>query len=198
MDANEYQIEAQRTERINWENKHGPDIAILGAIGEVGSLASVVKKHQRDGDAYASFSEHFIEELGDILWYVITVASRLNITINEWPIITNTNSSMFEGIYKLYDDVTELYKYKNSLIQPIPDPASELKRILTQVLSDLQVLASLSNSTLADIAKQGCDKNLAYWSKFPGTPARSFDDGFPEYEKLPRQFVIDILSIEDG
>ncbi len=66
MEAHEYQHEAKRTERINWDNEHGSDIAILGAIGEVGTLASVIKKHQRDGESYASFNDNFIEELGDI------------------------------------------------------------------------------------------------------------------------------------
>ena len=54
-------------------------------IGEAGSLASVIKKHQRDGDAYANFDEHLLEEAGDVLWYVVTIASRLGIELHQWP-----------------------------------------------------------------------------------------------------------------
>jgi len=196
MNAYEYQLEAKRTERINWENKHGSDIAILGAIGEVGTLASVIKKHQRDGESYASFNINFIEELGDILWYVMTVASRLGISFNEWPKSNINFPTVFEGVYRLYDDVTALYKNKATLINPTTADISEPKSIITSILCDLCSLAKLANITLPDVAQQSCDKNLSYWSQFSDMPARVLDRGYPTYEQLPRQFNVDIVNIK--
>jgi len=197
MEAYEYQNQAKRTERINWENEHGSDIAILGAIGEVGTLASVIKKHQRDGDSYASFNDDFIEELGDVLWYVMTIASRLSIPFNEWPTTIIKFSSTFDGVFKLYDDVTALYKKKDSLVGPSSAYNSGSKIIITEIFNDLNSLARLANTTLSDIAKQSCDKNLAYWSNFNNAPARVFDANFPKYEQLPRQCSIDVISIDE-
>jgi len=197
MEANEYQQEAKRTERINWDHKNGPDIAILGAIGEVGTLASVVKKYQRDGESYASFNKHFIEELGDILWYVMTFASRLGILFEEWPKTNPNISSIFDGVYRLYDDVTILYKNKDLLINPADIEVSQAKATIISVFCDLESLSRLVNTTLPSIATLSCDKNLAYWSNFPNVPSRRYDDAFPEYEQLPRQFIVDIISIND-
>jgi len=196
MEAFEYQKEAKRTERINWVNSHGPDVAILGAIGEVGTLASVIKKHQRDGEAYASFRDNFIEELGDILWYVTTIASRLGISFTKWPVADTKFSNLFEGAYQLYDDVTALYKNKEMLIAPDAENTSQSRTIISSIFSDLQTLAELVNTKLPDVAQQSCHKNLFYWSKFNDIPARTLDEGYPYYEKLPRKFAVDIVSIE--
>lgn len=197
MQANEYQQEARRTDRINWANKHGPDVAILGVIGEVGTLASVIKKHERDGEAYSSFKENYIEELGDILWYVITVATRLGISVKEWPESNNNFKNIFEGLYCLYDDVTTLSRNKESLKDPKNTKTTEVEKIIDKILGDLSSLAKLSDINLSTIAKKNTDKNLFYWSKFEDIPARNHDYKYPIYEQLPRKFSIDIHSIND-
>lgn len=197
MEADEYQHEAKRTDRINWKHEHGSDVAILGAIGEVGSLASVIKKHQRDDKAYASFKENFIEEVGDILWYVMTIATRLDISIKEWPKSNDDFLNIFDGLYRLYDDVTDLYKNKDTLINPNSMDLFESKNIITNIICDLSSLAKLVNTTISEIAQQSCDKNLFYWSNFSNSPARIFDSKFPVYEQLPRQFTVDIVSVEN-
>lgn len=197
MEANEYQLEAKRTDRINWEHEHGPDIALLGIIGEFGSLASVVKKHQRDKEAYSNFREHFLEELGDLLWYVSTAASRLNIKLAPWPTPLNTSKTIFEGIYQLQILISNLTDHKNFLSSPESSTNQNLASIIQEIIETLQDLAHLMNSSLTSIARSGNDKNLAYWSNFNDLPARKFDKNFPDYEQLPRKFEIDFMSIDN-
>ena len=52
------------------------DTALLGLVGEVGSLLSALKKKRRDTDGYFGYAEAVLEELGDVLWYISAVARR--------------------------------------------------------------------------------------------------------------------------
>ncbi len=52
------------------------DTALLGLVGEVGSLVSALKKKRRDTDGFLGYDDAVLEELGDVLWYVSAVARR--------------------------------------------------------------------------------------------------------------------------
>lgn len=56
-------------------------IPLLGLVGEVGGLLSEYKKMLRDGAVHEQFNEMLAEELGDILWYVSTVATKFGIDL---------------------------------------------------------------------------------------------------------------------
>lgn len=58
-------------------------VALLGLAGEAGNLQTWYKKKLRDGDAYQGFELQTAEELGDILWYVANIASRLNLSLGD-------------------------------------------------------------------------------------------------------------------
>lgn len=104
MDFDEYQQQAALTEQTSGEN--GLTIALLGLSGEVGTLLAEFKKRMRDGQAHEQFESMVAEELGDILWYVSTIASRMNLDLNElamqniaklqerWPSASGTQLSL--------------------------------------------------------------------------------------------------------
>ena len=54
--------------------EHELDTALLGLVGEVGSLVSALKKKRRDSDGYFGYEDAVLEELGDVLWYISAVA----------------------------------------------------------------------------------------------------------------------------
>lgn len=74
MTLNEYQIHAMST-----SNRRGNDIiiGILGLCGETGELADLVKKHLHQGHDLRN--DDIIEELGDILWYLVYTAQQLGV-----------------------------------------------------------------------------------------------------------------------
>jgi NTP pyrophosphatase (non-canonical NTP hydrolase) len=78
----DYQEKARETDQ-NRDNERGIEIALLGLAGETGSLLAEYKKKLRDGDAYRGFEEQVGEELGDLLWYLATIASRYNLNLSE-------------------------------------------------------------------------------------------------------------------
>jgi NTP pyrophosphatase (non-canonical NTP hydrolase) len=61
-----------------------PMTPLLGLAGEVGSLIAEYKKKRRpDGVAYAGFEEVVKVELGDILWYLASLARRVDVSLND-------------------------------------------------------------------------------------------------------------------
>lgn len=81
MDFEEYQRQAAWTDCI--DDEHGLIVPLLGIGGEAGSLLTEYKKLLRYREAHLQFSAMVAEELGDILWYVSTIASRMKLDLAE-------------------------------------------------------------------------------------------------------------------
>lgn len=81
VDLEEYQKEASLTEQAKGEK--GLQIALMGLGGEVGTILSEFKKKLRDGESHEQFEATIAEELGDILWYISSIASHLSLDLNE-------------------------------------------------------------------------------------------------------------------
>jgi NTP pyrophosphatase (non-canonical NTP hydrolase) len=111
MDFQEYQVQAKKTDKQKRNiGEKAIIIPLLGLAGEAGSLLTEYKKRLRDKDAHRLFKEVFKEELGDILWYLSNVATKLGISLDE---IANYNlQKIFERwpthdknvLYKLFDE----------------------------------------------------------------------------------------------
>jgi len=83
MKLDEYQKQARKTDVVKNDGQKDFLVPLTGLIGEVGSLISEYKKYLRDGKAYANFTEHMQEELGDTLWYIATLAGRYNLKLSQ-------------------------------------------------------------------------------------------------------------------
>lgn len=84
MEFNEYQELSKETDqRKNNTDELNRLIPLLGMIGEMGSVASEHKKRLRDGQSYTTFNEKFTKELGDVLWYISTLARDMNIPLDD-------------------------------------------------------------------------------------------------------------------
>jgi NTP pyrophosphatase (non-canonical NTP hydrolase) len=85
MDLDQYQLEAQRTDKTAGVGEPASSVVIplLGLAGEAGELLSEYKKHLRDGKSHQLFNDRIKEELGDLLWYVSSVAGKFGISLNE-------------------------------------------------------------------------------------------------------------------
>jgi NTP pyrophosphatase (non-canonical NTP hydrolase) len=74
-----YEARAAATDKL----EPGMDTAVLGLVGEVGSLLSALKKKRRDTNSYFGYHDAVLEELGDVLWYVSAVARRGRTSLAE-------------------------------------------------------------------------------------------------------------------
>lgn len=83
MDADEYQVVASSTFQFEEGSAESKAISIMGLAGEVGELATEYKKQIRDGSSHKLFKEKITEELGDIAWYLASLATQEGILLSE-------------------------------------------------------------------------------------------------------------------
>ncbi len=83
MDFQEYQSAATATDCLPAGSEADIIVPLLGLAGEVGELQSEFKKALRDGDRPELFRGRFAEELGDVLWYVASLATKLGFDLNK-------------------------------------------------------------------------------------------------------------------
>jgi NTP pyrophosphatase (non-canonical NTP hydrolase) len=70
------------------DQRAGTDLAdiavhLLGMVGEAGSVATEYKKLLRDGPAHTAAKARIREELGDVLWYTATLATKLGLDLDD-------------------------------------------------------------------------------------------------------------------
>jgi NTP pyrophosphatase (non-canonical NTP hydrolase) len=83
MKLRTYQEAARQTDQ-----RQGADLAdiavhLLGMVGEAGSVATEYKKLLRDGPAHTAAKARIREELGDVLWYTATLATKLGLDLDD-------------------------------------------------------------------------------------------------------------------
>jgi NTP pyrophosphatase (non-canonical NTP hydrolase) len=83
MDLQTYQDAVSATDCLDPQAGGDPMVPLLGLAGEVGELQGEYKKAIRDGDAIELYRDRFAEELGDVLWYVANLATKLGFDLNQ-------------------------------------------------------------------------------------------------------------------
>lgn len=83
MSIRDYQKRASGTDQKPGVADSSLTIPLLGLASETGELLSEYKKYLRDGESHKLFESRLKEELGDLLWYVTNVASKLGLDLQE-------------------------------------------------------------------------------------------------------------------
>lgn len=86
MDFDDYQDAAAGTDQFAGKKvskDEGLMIPLLGIAGETGTLLAEFKKKIRDKESYQGFKDKASEELGDVLWYLANIATRLDLSLSE-------------------------------------------------------------------------------------------------------------------
>lgn len=84
MEFSIYQQEAKKTIQEYIQGKDANKLVpFLGLIGEAGSVITELKKNLRDGKSYTNYNNKLKEELGDLLWYIATIATENEINLDN-------------------------------------------------------------------------------------------------------------------
>ena len=210
-----YQEAARRTDRMDRTELGTP---IFGLFGEIGSLLAALKKKRREREAYATYDATILEELGDVLWYLCTVASHAglamtniaaHVTHSELTSWEETTADKTLTLAALQDQVSQAENADVSVVaEEVAAYAGELvdahrtKKLvgnrdaisgrLLSILRAVLRLACAAGVALDHAARENLHKTFSRWPidpKNPPYPPPSVPDSdLPKNERFPRQF----------
>ena len=158
MLPDEYLELALKTSVIDWTDKEQRKIAPLGLLGELGSLATVLKRGIRDSSSYEGYDEHLKEELGDLLWYLVIISYRRGEKLQSWPIPKETRD-LFHHLLAVEESVTELMVNDTRSSKASSSTAANIHHAF-------QELANMVNAvglTMASVAVASSKKIRSHW-----------------------------------
>ena len=85
MDFVEYQEKSKKTDKGTIIKDSSIAYYTLGLCDESGEVAGKIKKLYRDYDGKLTeeYKKEIAKELGDVMWYLAQLCSRLNLTLEE-------------------------------------------------------------------------------------------------------------------
>jgi NTP pyrophosphatase (non-canonical NTP hydrolase) len=176
---------------------------ILGLVGEVGSVAAVLKKKKRDAAAYVGYARALREELGDVLWYLCAVARRAELDLAT--LAGRTEETRFseiqaasKGAPASYEQIvaatSQLASRTGDLVNDLHDrkltqTCDAVATRLVPIVRAVVAVAEAVDVSLQTIAEENLEKTFSRWPLERRYPPR-VDAELPLNERLPRRFVM--------
>jgi len=202
MTLNGYQKRAFATAKIDWANPAERHVPVFGVIGELGSLASELKKKLRDGAAYTEGKANVAEEFGDLLWYVGALATHFGFSLGALArerIPPAACRTRFAHVYTMVSAFSNLAaQASRSLESPTPAGKYKLKQALAVALQSVLRAVRRERVDLDVVLKENLEKVIGMFGPGGERVARQFDRRFPAYERLPRRANIRFLERQRG
>jgi len=197
----QYQRKAFRTAKIEWDDARKRQIPILGIVGELGSVATEIKKSLRDGGAYTDGEQNLTEQFGDLLWYIGALASRYDMKMEALSTARagKTPHSSLQHIYAIANAAAALV----TVAAPLgPTLTGTQRRALAAALGRVlgTTLAAIRHEQLdlSKVLRLNLSKVIGMFGDAVDRPARCFDRKYPDYERLPRSISIQFLERQRG
>lgn len=225
LTIDEYQILANSTDHLG-ERENDLSLPLLGLFGEIGSLLSEAKKKQRDPIAYLGYERTVLEEFGDVLWYLVAVANRSEITLSD--LASQLRSGIVQKMSADSGPVTFAdLQEPDAQISWIPQPTAEFERTLIRLSAEVGLLmvdfdaGRFSNnkpalvgrllSVLRALLEAAGDAGITLENAAEGNIAKikdrwpdekifpePFDADFPTQERFERLMVFEITEVLEG
>ncbi|WP_374140306.1 nucleoside triphosphate pyrophosphohydrolase family protein [Sphingomonas sp.] len=216
LTIDEYARQAALTDQR--KGKHALSFSMLGVFGEAGSLLSEVKKKQRDKASYLGYADAVAEELGDVLWYLASVARRSGLPLSAIAAsaadatrlgsaadndltfhalqpahipITTEPTTKFE--HRLLALAGQIGLFVNDYQSGALKKREQMMVSLTQVMRQLIAAANDSGVTLEAAAVKNQHKIFDRWPRDRTFPP-PFDLSMDPEEQLPRRMTIEVFE----
>lgn len=193
---------------------------LLGLFGETGSLLSEVKKKQRDRASYVGYAGAVVEELGDVLWYLTSLAARAGLTLSDiaanlgrehsdWQRAADTTLSFASLQPEIMPRAAEpTAAFEKTLLHlagevgrlvadheagRLTEDQSALAGRLIAILRTLVLAANEAGVTLEAAAIKNLNKIFDRWPRERVYPEPLDGHAEPE-ERLPRNLHVDVFE----
>lgn len=209
----EYEEKVKETDRLS-DNNLKP--LLMGLYGEVGGIMASAKKLHRENDAYVAYLDHVTEEFGDVLWYLTALCRRKGFALSDVVTAAITTSGVsaeivasdatsapvaemhcFQSPGEIDDILLELGRSAASLLDP-ELPEDEWQPKVVEFSKVYLRAVQAANITFDSIVRGNMTKVRGrFLPPDPGTLI-DFDAEFPELERLPEEFRIEVTQRENG
>jgi NTP pyrophosphatase (non-canonical NTP hydrolase) len=110
---------------------------LLGLFGETGSLLTEVKKKQRDRASYVGYAGAVVEEFGDVLWYLTTVAARGGLSLETImaAALSGSDTGARQGTLTLAG-------LQPAIMRRSTEPTAEFEHTLLRLAGDVGLLVT--------------------------------------------------------
>jgi NTP pyrophosphatase (non-canonical NTP hydrolase) len=208
MTITDYLEFVQKTDRLPRDDLSA---VLHGLFGEVGGIMAAAKKLKREPGTYTGFNKVVIEEFGDAFWYLCCLADRLNVEIAdvllELTKQTNTKPKIIVGAGK--SNFSLSYEpeingtFDNALVElgQLTGTCLSTEYILEdsgkKVYSFLKVFFNVMGLFQVDFGQVltvNIDKVSSRFIRPDNAELPTFDEEFPEFERLPNEFEIEFVQ----
>lgn len=189
---------------------------LLGLFGEVGSIMATSKKAHREGDAFSAYRTALVEEFGDALWYLAALCRRSGFSLDDVLSDASDGDQMITRIVAgefSTAPVTSIKSFETDL--DIDEILLELGKDVAALLSEdvgkdllrekatkftLTYLRAVQSSKIpfAQIVRYNIEKARGRFLPPDYQELPDFDANFPEEERLPERFRIEIRERPNG
>lgn len=200
MNLSDYQRLAVETSVIDWTTARGRQVAVLGVLGELGSLATVIKKRLRDGGAYAGAINDLAEECGDVLWYIAAIATHYGLELShavENCYFKEPVGGVNGHLWSLIETVMVLNSVLAADDEFFEVNPEDLEGTLGETTLMLLHAVKREGLELDQILASNLQKTKGLFWEVTG-PAPHRDSTYEPYEQLPRTAVIQFLQRSRG
>jgi hypothetical protein len=209
----DYMREIAPTDRLRLDDLRP---VLMGLFGEVGSIMATAKKLHREKQAYAGYRNAVEEEFGDALWYLAALCRRLSVGLDS--IISDAASGdrycrtimasdLVEGPVGYISSIETAPSLDDALLK-LGDAAASLLVIsgpnqhvpeLLRTFADCYLQAlQVAQVTFSQVVYKNIEKACGRFLEPDPSTLPTFDSGFLDEEKLPRQFEIKITQRKSG
>lgn len=191
----EYSNSAEQTDQLVEKPDHA-ELLAAGLFGEVGSVFSEMKKEGREMQAYPAYRNRLVEEIGDLLWYLVRLSAVLDPMTLEG--LGTPNQPKEIRCDSHLRDVFALGEAAGGLLGALRHgDRKSAREFLGAIWHALFRVATGVGIDLNDAARRNLDKIVSRWpDKHDFHPF--FDDVFKEEEQLPRKLEIEFRQIDRG
>jgi NTP pyrophosphatase (non-canonical NTP hydrolase) len=192
----DYQEKSFKTSRIDWSTPKGRQVAILGVLGEVGSLSTVLKKRIRDGLAYTDALVDATEECGDVIWYLAAIATHYRIDLDKALQGARAHQPVVGANAHLWSAISSILLLNSILAADDEYHAVNSEDLAEPLGETVQLVLNLverEGISLQTVLTDNLKKTRALFEDVVG-PAAVRDGMCPTYEKLPRLLEVEFLE----